>query len=223
LQCDIYGFPTNETAFVGSLTAATQSPWLEGAAGTNLAEQGISVSCVEGGTNGEIYFEVPSNVGFVVSLSGNRAIECQKLASDATRPARARAVEWEQVPAASYMHLTTVQDMTTGNLTMGPIERIYEKTTAVGHGDYFFSIMTYPNGSNPTTAEPTQIVNVSANENGGMASSTRPDLRFFRWCGNGPARVQYTYCSVSCGSRRPTSICRSHCSLLSYTTSDFAC
>jgi hypothetical protein len=47
-QCDIYGFPTNETAFVGSLTAVTQSPWLEGGAGTDLAAQGISVSCVEG-------------------------------------------------------------------------------------------------------------------------------------------------------------------------------
>ncbi|RSH82803.1 hypothetical protein EHS25_005793 [Saitozyma podzolica] len=96
-------------------TSFMRSPWLEGGAGTDLAAQGISVSCVEGGTNGDIYFEVPSNVGFV--------------------------------------------DMTTGNLTMGPIERNYYTTTAVDDYDYFFSIMTYPDGSNPTTAEPAQIVN----------------------------------------------------------------
>lgn len=63
-----------------------QSPWLEGAAGTNLAAQGISVSCVEGGTNGEIYFEVPSNVGFVVSghRTTTRNIRIQNPASGAT-------------------------------------------------------------------------------------------------------------------------------------------
>jgi hypothetical protein len=62
--------------------------------------------------------------------------------------------------------------MTTGNLTMGPIERNYYTTTAVDDYDYFFSIMTYPNGSNPTTAGPAQIVNVSANQSGVLISST---------------------------------------------------